>query len=48
MERFIDSIFDIFAKLEKNQQKLLNQNIVRLLHNALVHRYIVYIDTLTH
>jgi hypothetical protein len=48
MERVIDLVFDIFAKLEKNKQKLSNFYIVKLLHNALIHYYIMYIDKLMH
>jgi hypothetical protein len=36
MEWVIDSIFDTFAKLEKNQQKLSIQYIFILLHYTIV------------
>jgi hypothetical protein len=40
MERFIDLNFDIFMKVEKNQQNLSIQYIVILLHCAIVIHYV--------
>jgi hypothetical protein len=40
MERVIDLVFDIFTKLEKNQQRLSIQYILILLHCAIVILYV--------